>query len=144
MEQILIHQRERGIRFGRPPWRCSSPPTTSVVGPLAAVSLPLVPGQRPENPELVVAANPFSDEAEAFRELRSQLMMGVMGGEEPRRALAVLSPNIGDGKTYLAANLAVAFSQLGGRALLVDATCARRASKMFGLGKTIAGLSGIL
>ena len=35
--------------------------------------------------------------------------------------LAVVSPDSGDGKTYLAANLAVAFSQLGERTLLIDA-----------------------
>ncbi len=146
VEQILIHQREHGIRFGEAAVALQLATNDEVLWALSQqFHYPYVPGQRPENPELVVAANPFSDEAEAFRELRSQLMMGVMGSEEPRRALAVLSPNIGDGKTYLAANLAVAFSQLGGRTLLVDADMRTpRQQDVFGLGKTMAGLSGIL
>jgi len=37
------------------------------------------------------------------------------------KALAVISPDPGDGKSFLAANLAVALAQLGGRMLLVDA-----------------------
>ena len=96
------------------------------------------------NPELVVAANPFCEQAEAFRELRSQLMMGVLSLSEARRALAVVSPDVGDGKTFVAANMAVAFSQLGGRALLVDADMRTpRQHKLFGIDNS-NGLSSIL
>jgi protein-tyrosine kinase len=73
------------------------------------------------NQELITAIDPFSDESEIFRDVRSQLLSGVMAPDLPPRALAVLSPDVGDGKTFFAANLAVAFSQLGGRTLLVDA-----------------------
>ena len=71
--------------------------------------------------DLVAATDPFGEEAEAFRELRSQLLMGVLADGTARRALAVLSPDVGDGKTFFAANMAISFSQLGGRTLLVDA-----------------------
>jgi chain length determinant protein tyrosine kinase EpsG len=119
--RIAAHQRQRGMRFGE-----------------AAVALRLVDREhvvdalsqqfeytagfagRESDSELVTAADPFGDQAEAFRELRSRLLLEVMH-ERPRSALAVLSPEIGDGKTYLAANLAVAFSQLGERTLLIDA-----------------------
>ena len=100
VEQILLYQREHGIRFGEAAVALNLVSNDDVVWALAQqFHYPYVPGERTSNPELIVAANPFSDEAEAFRELRSQLMMGAMTGEEPRRALAVLSPNIGDGKT---------------------------------------------
>jgi protein-tyrosine kinase len=91
--------------------------------------------------ELVVAADPFSAHAEAFRELRSQIMFE---GPAPRRAVAVVSPDHGDGRSYVAANLAVAFSQLGGRTLLVDADMrSPRQHKLFRV-EPDGGLSGIL
>jgi chain length determinant protein tyrosine kinase EpsG len=106
---------------------------------------PYAPGQKHDNPELVAAASPFSAEAEVFRELRSQLLLGVLDPEQPRRALAVVSPNVGDGKTYVAANIGVALSQLGGRTLLVDADMRTpRQQEMFGIQHPGTGLSSIL
>ena len=121
---ILEYQQQRGIRFGEAAVALSLATGDSVLRALSqqfryAYSPDLLHGN--DSSELVVAATPFSDGAEAFRELRSQLMIGPMNGQQQRRALAVLSPDVGDGKTYVAANLAVAFSQLGGRTLLVDA-----------------------
>lgn len=71
--------------------------------------------------ELIVASNPFSPEAEIFRDLRSQLLDTVFTKDELRPILAIISPRPQDGKSFFAANLAVSFSQLGGRTLLVDA-----------------------
>jgi protein-tyrosine kinase len=146
IDQILAHQREHGMRFGEAAvaLRLASP--DDVVWALSQqFHYPYTPSGHPENPELVVAADPFSAEAEAFRELRSQLMMGVLAGHEASRVLAVLSPDIGDGKTYLAANIAVAFSQLGGRTLLLDADMRTpRQQDVFGIGNPMSGLSGIL
>jgi len=146
VERILVHQKSHGLRFGE-----------------AAVALGLVKGEdvlwalsqqfhypyaagggTAPNEELVLAAKPFSDQAEAFRVLRSQINMKLYSAEGPRKALAVISPNDGDGKTFFAANLAIAFSQLGGRTLLVDADMrGPRQHEVFGLGDG-AGLSGIL
>jgi len=146
VERILAHQKSHGLRFGE-----------------AAVALGLVKGEdvlwalsqqfhypyaagggSSANAELVLAAKPFSDQAEAFRVLRSQINMKLYSGEGPRKALAVISANDGDGKTFFAANLAIAFSQLGGRTLLVDADMrGPRQHEVFGLGDG-AGLSGIL
>jgi protein-tyrosine kinase len=60
----------------------------------------------------------------------------------------VLSAGVGEGKSFFAANLAVAFSQLGARTLLIDADMRTpRLHRMFGLdgeaGRT-GGLSAIL
>jgi protein-tyrosine kinase len=56
----------------------------------------------------------------------------------------VVSPDSGDGKTYFAANIAVAFSQLGGRTLLIDADMrSPRLHEVFSI-ENGAGLSGIL
>jgi protein-tyrosine kinase len=147
IKQILAYQREHGIRFGEAAVALGLASNEDVLRALSQqFHYPYTPGLgRPNaNAELVMAANPFSDEAELFRELRSQLIMGVMGPESSRRALAVLSPNVGDGKSFVAANIAIAFSQLGGRTLLVDADMRTpRQHKVFGLGQTF-GLSNLL
>ena len=70
--------------------------------------------------------------------------MRVFNPKEPRRALAVISPDGGDGKTYFVANLGVVLAQLGGRTLVVDANLrAPRLHELFGVSNT-SGLSGIL
>ncbi len=94
--------------------------------------------------ELVVATRPFGDEVEAFRDLRSHVLMTAMAPGQTKRALAVVSANVGDGKTFAAANLAVAFSQLPGRTLLVDCDMrSPRIQELFDLSGT-AGLSSVL
>lgn len=95
--------------------------------------------------ELVVARNPFGDAAEAFRNIRSNLLDGILSPHNlPRRALAVISQNVGDGKTFFIANLAVALSQLGARTLLVDADMrSPRLHEIFKIDST-TGLSSIL
>jgi chain length determinant protein tyrosine kinase EpsG len=147
VQQILLYQRARGIRFGEAAVALKLASGDEVLRALSqqfhyAYSPDLLRGDSAG--ELVVAANPFSDGAEAFRELRSQLLMGPMGELTSRRALAVLSADSGDGKTYIAANLAVAFSQLGGRTLLMDADMRTpRLHKLFQLEQT-SGLSNVL
>jgi len=69
---------------------------------------------------LVAAREPFSDRAEEFRSLRGGLLATVFPGVS-KRALAVVSAEKGDGKTYMVSNLAVIFSQFAGRTLLIDA-----------------------
>jgi len=100
--------------------------------------------KRNNNPELVALNQPFSVQAEAFRAIRSQVSMRTDPTRETRSALAVISPAVGDGKTYFAANLAIAIAQLGGRTLLVDADLrSPRQHQVFGL-RNAAGLSTIL
>lgn len=70
--------------------------------------------------EVVTAHRPFSDASEKFRDMRSQLITAAFSGEQSR-PLALVSHDIGDGKSFFAANLGVALSQLGGRTVIVDA-----------------------
>ncbi len=147
VEQILAHQRARGIRFGEAAIQLGFASTDDVLFALAQqFHYPYAPEeQRKASPELVALNQPFSVQAESFRAIRSQLMMRVFNEQqEPRRALAVISPNSGDGKTFFAANLAVALAQLGGRTLLVDADMrGPRQHAVFNLTNN-SGLSGIL
>ena len=106
---------------------------------------PYAPEERRSlSPELVALNQPFSVQAEAFRATRSQLMMRLFADGEPRHSLAVISPDVGDGKTFFSANLAVTLAQLGGRTLLVDADMrGPRQHEVFKL-ENRSGLSGIL
>ena len=121
---ILTRMRLTGQRFGEAAVALRLARSEDVLWALSQqFHYPYAPdSKRGLNPELVVANEPFSQRAEAFRAMRSQLIMRLYSEPEaPRRAVAVVSPASGDGKTYFAANMAVAFSQLGGRTLLVDA-----------------------
>jgi len=140
-EQILRAQKERGLRFGE-----------------AAVTLGLVTesdvqqvlstqfsysylhnGDAGISREVVAAYEPFSGQVERLRALRSQLLLRWVSPD--RRMLAVVSPGRGDGRSYFAANLAVVFSQLGERTLLIDADMRRsRQHLLFNLPNR-AGLS---
>ena len=123
VERILAHQRAEGIRFGEAAVDLRLASSEDVLWALSQqFHYPYAQDDNLQfDEELVAAIDPFGEQAEAFREIRSQLMLDVLSPDEPRRALTVLSPDSGDGKTFFAANLAIAFSQLGGRTLLVDA-----------------------
>lgn len=146
VERILEHQRQNGLRFGEAAVALGLATDEDILFALSQqFHYPYAPEERRNlNPELITAAKPFSTQSEAFRAIRSQIMMRVFNGEEPRRALAVVSPNSGDGKTFFTANIAVVLSQLGGRTLLVDADMrGPRQHEVFGVRGT-AGLSGLL
>ncbi|MFL6699711.1 MAG: polysaccharide biosynthesis tyrosine autokinase [Vitreoscilla sp.] len=146
VERVLKYQREHRLRFGEAAVALKLATDDDVVWALSQqFHYPYALGSSALHPELVAATSPFSDEAEGFRELRAQLLMGVLAPGEARRAVAVVSPDVGDGKTYLAANTAVAFSQLGGRTLLLDADMRTpRLQTMFGIAPGVSGLSSIL
>jgi chain length determinant protein tyrosine kinase EpsG len=120
IDDIAAYQRKNGVRFGEAAVALRLASRQEVLEALSR-QFEYTPGfaGRELSRELVAAADPFSDQAEAFRELRSRLLLEVMTPGAPR-AFAVVSPDSGDGKTYTAANLAIAFSQLAERTLLVD------------------------
>lgn len=147
VEQILAYQRQKAVRFGEAAVALGFASTDDVLFALAQqFHYPYAAEeQRKASPELVALNQPFSVQAEAFRAIRSQVMMRVFSEAEPgRRALAVVSPDSGDGKTFFAANLAVTLAQLGGRTLVVDADLrSPRQHEVFNV-RNDAGLSGIL
>ncbi len=94
--------------------------------------------------ELVAAYQPQSAQVEELRALRSQLMLRWFSTAPEHRGLAIVSADRGEGRSYLAANLAIVFSQLGERTLLIDADLrSGRQHQLFNLGKQ-AGLSEML
>lgn len=146
VDKVLEYQRRKGLRFGEAAVALKLITEDDVLYALSQqFHYPYAPHTRRDlSGELVAAMQPFSEQAEAFRALRSQLMMRMfMPGTAPR-ALAVVSPDRGDGKTFFAANLAVAMAQLGGRTLLIDANLrGPRIHQLFSITEK-AGLSGVL
>ncbi len=146
IERILRVQREEGLRFG------DAAIKLGILGPedlQYALSRQydypyLLKGASNVSDELVAAYQPFVPQVETLRTLRSQLLLNWRASGATRRTLAIASPDRGDGRSYLAANLAVVFSQLGEQTLLIDADMRNpRQHALFNL-ENRSGLSTIL
>ena len=136
--------KEKGIRFGEACTRLNLVSSEDIESALALqFGFPyLRPGESNLSDELVAAFDPFSAQVEALRVLRTQLLLRWFDGY--RKVLAVVSPSRGDGRSYLAANLAIVFAQLGERTLLIDADMRRpRQHRIFNLANR-CGLSALL
>jgi len=70
---------------------------------------------------VVLAFRPSDPFAEQMRSLRTHLVMQRAAHPGVPASIAVLSAMAGEGRSMVAANLAVAFSQMGERTLLIDA-----------------------
>lgn len=82
--------------------------------------------------QLILAHDPYDPRSERLRALRTELLLLT---ETTRSAniVPVLSPSSGEGRTQLAAELAISFAQLGRRTLLVDADMRKpRLHELFG------------
>jgi len=145
--RIMELQQKEGLRFGEAALRLGLITADDLRGAVAKqYELPhLLPGNQNVNSELVVAYEPFHRRAEELRALRTQLMIRWSNGNETKqRALAVVSAGSGEGRSYVSANLAVAFSQLGERTLLIDADMRKpRQHHIFNVPNRI-GLSAVL
>lgn len=102
----------------------------------------LTPDNAVLSKELVAVYKPFSKQAEALRAIRSALIVNAL--DRGHKVMAVLSPSAGEGKSYIAANLAILFSQLNKKTLLIDANFrSPRQHEIFSFDPRI-GLSAIL
>ncbi|MBK8401175.1 MAG: chain length determinant protein tyrosine kinase EpsG [Propionivibrio sp.] len=145
-ERILRLQKEQGLRFGDAAIQLGLLTDDDIRYALASqFDYPYLPaGDTSLSQELVAAYAPFSPVVEQLRALRSQLMLRWFDAQAERKALAIVSPSHGEGRSFIAANLAIVFSQLGERTLLIDADLRMPSQhELFKLGNT-PGLSGLL
>ena len=145
-ERIIKLQKDKNLRFGEAAIELGLLSEGDIQHALSRqFEYPyLMPGDTSLSQEVVAAFKPFSPAVERLRALRSQLILRCLGSDSENRSLAIVSPENGEGRSYLAANLAVVFSQLGERTLLVDADLRRpRQHQLFCLGNQ-PGLSAVL
>lgn len=148
VEQIVKFQKDNGVKFGEAAVALGLAKHEDVLWALSQQFKYPYQGRTLESvsAELVVATDPFDATAEFFRDVRSQLLNSVFDPKRTNKlALAVCSPDVGDGKSFFSANLAVAFSQLAGRTLLIDADMRTpRLHTLFGAEASVLGLSNVL
>src|SRR5256886_490307 len=145
-EQVLARQRELGWRFGEAAIELNLIPDTDRRQALAKqYEFPyLISGPDGVSKELIAAWDPFHPVVEELRAVRTQLLIRWFNPEAGRRTLAVTSPCAREGRSFIAANLAVVFSQLGQRTLLIDADFrAPRQQAIFNIADRY-GLSSVL
>jgi protein-tyrosine kinase len=96
------------------------------------------------HPELVAAYAPFSHEVDQLRSIRSQLKLRWFDKVKDRAIVAILGADQGDDASYLAANLAIVFAQMGENILLIDSDMrSPRLHELFNLNNQL-GFSSLL
>jgi receptor protein-tyrosine kinase len=144
--QILQYQKVHGVRFGEAAIALGFVTQADIDNILAGqFDYPYLQlGEGDLSEELIAAYAPFSPEVENLRGLRSQLMLRWLDKENATNAFAIVSSGRGEGRSWLAANLAIVFSQLGEHTLLIDADLRNpRQHELFGLDNR-EGLSTLL
>lgn len=156
-ECIQRFQKERGIRFGEAAVALGLLSREDIRFALARqFDFPCISGDDTRLDRTLVAAyRPDTPIVEQLRALRSQLVLrwfeaapaarrSAHSTNSAHKVLAVVSPGRKDGRSFIAANLAIVFSQLGERTLLIDADLRDPSQhRLFSLGSG-PGLSGML
>ncbi|HWO42680.1 MAG TPA: polysaccharide biosynthesis tyrosine autokinase, partial [Candidatus Eisenbacteria bacterium] len=131
---VLLNGKNQGYGYGlkrlRPPKANGAPPSRGA------------DGAGDEGRELVLARHPLSVVSEAYRTLRSALLLSRAG--EPPRTVLLVSASRGEGKTTTVVNTAAAFAQMGGKVLIIDGDLRRpRCHKLLGIENDV-GLTEVL
>ena len=145
-ERILRLQREQRLRFGDAGIQLRLLTPADIEFALSQqFNYPyLLRGNSSISEDLIAAYAPSGPHLEALRALRSELMLRWFDVDPSHRALAVVSAERREGRSFIAANLAVTFSLLGKRTLLIDADMRNpNQHTLFALDNR-AGLSAVL
>lgn len=145
-EKILREQKQHNLRFGDAAMQLGLLNQGDIQFALARqFNYPyLSHGDQSVSAEVIAAFSPFSATVEELRGLRTQLMLRWFDTDAKRKCVAIASPDNGEGRSFIAANLAVVFSQLGERTLLIDADLRNpRQHQLFNIANS-TGLSTIL
>ncbi len=98
--------------------------------------------EKSELPALVTYARPKSEAAEAYRALRTSILLSSFGA--PPKVILITSALPQEGKTTISANSALVLAQRGSRVLLIDADLRRPGiDKLFGF-RSGGGLSTLI
>ena len=144
LERVLKLQQTQNLRFGAAALQLGLVTEADIQQVLSQqFEYPTIPAAEASlSPELTAATDPYSKTAEALRTVRSELLLRWF--KDGRKTLAIGSARADEGASYLAANLAVLFAQMGRKVLLIDANMRQpRQHEIFNLGKGM-GLSDVL
>lgn len=84
------------------------------------------------NSELIVNTNPKSSFSESIKTVRTNLQFSLINSNV--KVILLTSPEPGDGKSFVSANLAVAFAQENKKVLIIDSDLRKgRQYKIFGV-----------
>lgn len=142
--RVFSYHKKYNVRFGEAAVRLKRCTEADIEFALAVqFDYPLLRrGEALLGDEVAVAFEPNSTVAEAIRELRSELLSRWLRAGQ--NVLAVVSSGPASGRSFVAANLAASFAQLGENTLLIDADLRNPVQhRIFGL-PARAGLSTIL
>jgi capsular exopolysaccharide synthesis family protein len=104
--------------------------------------IPRIDAKESGNPDIAASARTGSSVAEAFRAVRTSILFSR--SDKPVRTILVTSAGPGEGKTTVAANLAITLAQHKGPVLLIDADLRRpRVAKALGVENKV-GLTNFL
>ena len=143
---ILAHAKTHGMRFGDAAVALRYASAEDVLRALSVQFHYACVDDAPQlaSAELPLLTRPHGPQSEALRALRGRLARRLARAGDGRPAVAMVSPDPGDGKTFVTANLGVAFAQAGARTLVVDADLrGPRMHEIFEL-RQRHGLSGAL
>jgi chain length determinant protein tyrosine kinase EpsG len=146
VEEIQRFANSHGVRFGEAAVQLKRITERDIESAIAQqYNYPVLPrgGEGGVADDLIAAYMPQSDAVEPLRALRSQIILRWFNSAN-RRVLAITSAERGDGRSWLAANLATMFAQLGERTLLIDADMRHpRQHRIFNIDNSV-GLSALL
>jgi protein-tyrosine kinase len=146
VDKIEHYAREQGLRFGDAAIQLQLLAKEDVDFAIARqFNYPILTcgGQNGVGAEVIAGYRPESPSVEPLRALRSQLSFR-WPRESTRKVIAITSAERGDGRSWLAANLATVFAQIGERTLLLDADLRHpRQHVLFNLNNDV-GLSALV
>jgi chain length determinant protein tyrosine kinase EpsG len=144
VDRVIAYGERRHLRFGEAAVKLGLISRQELNRGIAAqFGYPyLEPGAGGYSPKLVAAYDPFSTRGEALRALRLRLHEAWLTAGYP--AMAVIGPTGRDGSSYIAANLAIMFSQAGESTVLVDASLKNPAQHLLFRVGNASGLSAVL
>jgi protein-tyrosine kinase len=123
LDEIQRFAKSNGLRFGEAALQLQLLTQSDIDFALAQqFNYPILArgGENGVADDLVAAYQPQSVVLEPLRAVRSQLILRWLNTSN-RKIIAITSPERGEGRSWLAANLATLFAQLGERTLLIDA-----------------------
>jgi protein-tyrosine kinase len=146
VDEIQRFANAHGVRFGEAAVQLKRITEHDIQSAIAQqYSYPVLPrgGENGVADDLIAGYLPQSELVEPLRAIRSQIILRWLNTAN-RKVLAVTSAERGEGRSWLAANLATMFAQLGERTLLIDADMRHpRQHRIFNIDNSV-GLSALL